>query len=123
MGVFTGCLSVAAEPDEDFPFAEEMTGEWYVGSAGLKALNDRIYDYIYMHFLGHYPTWSVRSPIDDYLGAEYTFITIRDRILLNLTVLTLIRFNDCNFVNNSGLSLSMVNNCLISHFNVCMYGG
>lgn len=50
-----------------------MTSEWYVGSAGLKALNDRIYGYIYMHFLGHYPTWSVRSPIDDYLGTEYTF--------------------------------------------------
>ncbi len=62
-----------SEPDEDFPCAEEMTGEWYVGSVGLKALNDRIYGYIYMRFLGHYPTWSVRSPIDDYLGMEYTF--------------------------------------------------
>ena len=60
-------------PGEDFPCGEEMTGEWYVGQAGLKRRNNRIHGYIYMRFLGHYPAPSVRSPIDDYLGMEYTF--------------------------------------------------
>ncbi len=61
------------DPDEDFPCGEEMTGEWYVGRVVLKRRNNRIYGYIYMRFLGCYPAPSVRSPIDDYLGMEYTF--------------------------------------------------
>lgn len=62
-----------AEPDEDFPCGEELTGEWYVGRVVLKEQNNRIYGHIDMRFLGHYPASSVRSPIDDYLGMEYTF--------------------------------------------------
>ena len=62
-----------SEPGEDFPCGEELTGEWYVGQVGLRSLKNGIYGYIYMRFLGYYPAPSVRSPIDDYLGMEYTF--------------------------------------------------
>ena len=62
-----------AEPDEDFPFAEEMTGEWYVGRVTLKSLKNQIYGSIDMRFFGYYSAPTVRSPIDDYLGMEYTF--------------------------------------------------
>lgn len=62
-----------SDPDEDFPCGEEMTGEWYVGQVGLKRRDNEIYGYIAMRFLGYYPAPSVRSPIDDYLGMEYTF--------------------------------------------------
>ena len=67
------CGAWDSEPGEDFPCAAEMTGEWYVGQVGIKNLNNRIYGYIYMRFLGYYPSPTVRLPIDDYLGMEYTF--------------------------------------------------
>lgn len=63
----------ASEPGEDFPCGKEMTGEWYVGRVMLKSLENQIYGHIYMRFLGYYPAPTVRSPIDDYLGMEYTF--------------------------------------------------
>lgn len=72
-GYLLDCGAWDSGPGEDFPCAAEMTGEWYVGRAGLKRLNDRIYGSIYMRFLGHYPPPTVRLPVDDYLGMDYTF--------------------------------------------------
>ncbi|MCI9557944.1 hypothetical protein D3Z58_25345 [Clostridiaceae bacterium] len=62
-----------SEPGEDFPCGKEMTGEWYVGRVTLKSLKNQIYGSIDMRFLGYYSAPTVRSPIDDYLGMEYTF--------------------------------------------------
>ena len=72
-GYLLDCGAWDSGPGENFPCAAEMTGEWYVGRAGLKTLKNRIYGYIYMRFLGHYPPPTVRLPVDDYLGMDYTF--------------------------------------------------
>ncbi|MDO4168982.1 MAG: hypothetical protein Q4D45_03695 [Lachnospiraceae bacterium] len=72
--------------EEDvFPYIQDLTGEWYLGSIYMWEEKGKIRIGVSAHFLGYYPAGCAREEIDDYLEMEawFDYDQIQDQFIFD----------------------------------------